>query len=1448
MASKQLQGFGKELGGMGALGKVAAVGLAGVAAAGLGLVAGIGSAIGEAMDFESAMSAVAAVAGGTDADLKLLSDTALALGQDTTLAGVGATDAARAMKELAAAGMSVEDIVGGGALGALRLASAGGIDVGRAAEIASMALANFGLSGSEAANVADLFASAANSSAISVDDIAEALKYVGPIANSMGLSIEEVTATIAALGNQGIKASQAGTSLRSMLVNLAKPSKEANKIIKSLGLEFFNANGEMKSLADVSEELKVGMADLTDQQRAAALSTLFGNEALTAATVLYGEGADGINKWLKEIESGATAAEVGAKRNDNLKGSLEALKGSAETALIAFGLGLTPALKDFALGMAGGVSAAIPFLTMLGQGLGKALMAGAGVIQQFGGYVAGVATAIVGAFQKLQAGEITLASFIGGVKSLITTVLGDIGTLLSNVAGFLAPFLTKIGDGIRLALPVIGAELLKLGQAFGGWITGTAIPYLQTNLPLWLTALQTWVTGTALPAIWGFVASIGAAFGGWIGGTAIPYLTTNLPLWLAAIGTWVTGTAVPAVTGFLVAVGTAFGDWVATKAVPWVLENFPGWLAAIGTWVTATAVPAVTTFLVAVGTAFGDWVATKAVPYVNEKLPEWLAAIGTFITGTAIPTVQGQVIGLANALSDWIEKEAVPRVRDDMPSFIAAVVDGIAAGQEQTNGPAEEWGRTLGQKLGEGMIDGGVSAIGLAVENWKTVLVVAVGGIPLLMRVAAQKIAEAFAEALIDGTLRKIVEFEAKLLMALARMIAPTLMIGINIGIGFVQGLLTGLGNKAGELWTWLSELPGRVKAEVGDMSQALYDAGVQIVAGLIAGIVASIPNAVGAAKSLAGQVAGALAGALLIKSPSKVTTEMGREIVNGLVQGMDEKQQEAAKKAADVASAVAKALTDTLAAARALSGFDFQRNTPSGEQLGWFRHLTESLVTTMQEAAKGFSEEGLKAATEFADAAGKVGSAVKNAVDGLLALGKADWATSSPTGSAMGWFTHLISSLITNFARAGAEFKGDALKVAGEFADAAGKVGGSVKNGVEGLKALASADWADSSPSGSAMGWFTHLIASLTQNFATAAKDFDEGALGAASAFADSAGKVVATIGPAVQGFAAMATMAAPSEGAIDSLLAGVKRIVGRFAGMAAEMDAEGIKATGDFASAAGTALGAAKTGVELFAAMAGDKDKAGNNVPLMPPSAQAIDNLMAAIRYVIGKFREMAASMEQEGIAQMQTFATASGQVLAAAKAGTDLFKGMENLAVPAKESIDYLLGNIGYVISQTRAIATGIGTEGLKEAQAFATGSLTVITTIKNTLEMFKQIDAVKDIPAKILEELHTALEGALDFAHKNFLRAEAIKAEAQAFLKSMQDAFHAFTQAQSLANGMGSMAINAPAGVGGGAAGGGAGGAGGGTVNNYTINTGDVYDGAKFEDRVVSALAISERRGR
>ena len=937
LASQQLEGFGQKLGGLGAFGKVAAVGLAGVAAAGLGLVAGIGSAVGQATEFEAAMSAVAAVAGGTDADLKRLADTALQLGQDTTLSGIGATDAATAMRELAAAGLSVDQIIGGAALGALRLASAGGLEVGRAAEIAAMALANFGLSGDQAARVADLFAAAANSSAIGVDDIAESMKYVGPIANSMGLSIEEVTATIAALGNQGIKGSQSGTALRSMLVSLAKPSKEATKLIDQLGLSFFDSSGKMKTIAGISEELKGKLAGLSDKQRAAALATLFGNEALTAATVLYGEGAEGIGKWLTEVTNGATAAEVGAKRNDNLRGALESLKSSAETAAISFGRGLTPALQGLVQQFAAGVSAAIPFLTALGTGLGAALTAGVGALGTFIGYVARAATAIGGAWQKLQDGEITLAQFIGGLKTLAATVLGDIGRLLGRVGEVVGPFLASVGAGLRAALPIIGGELANLGRAFGGWIAGTAIPALQAALPAWGAALWDWITNTAVPTVTGRVVGLANALTGWIAGTAIPYLQTNLPIWGAALWDWITNTAVPTVQGQAVALGIALADWVNTEAVPRLQAYLPVWNGTILTWLETTNAN-IQGATDALGHALSDWVATVAVPLVGQNMDQWSQTILKWIAlSTAAIPIAAYKAG--EALAHWIVSKAIPDTENNMDRWVQVIVDKII------------WGTTFWFRLA-----------------WEA---------------------------------------------------------GQGVGRGIAEGLL----------------------GEAARFGTILYKAGQDIINGLLLGI----QSRFGAVQALLGNLTNMLP--RWKGPPEKDATllfESGQLIMQGLIDGIDDKQLDLQKKLAEVTSGIARAATDMLGAFKALAAFDFANNSPSGETLGWFAHLMESVIQTLRGVAERLGTDGLAAAKQVAESVGPIGSAVKSTLEGFKALAEYDFTQGSPTGDAMGWFTHLMESIVLNFAGAAQKVGGEGLAQAQAFAKAVAEVIATAKSGLD--------------------------------------------------------------------------------------------------------------------------------------------------------------------------------------------------------------------------------------------------------------------------------------------------------------------------------------------------------------------------------------------------------------
>lgn len=983
LASQQLEGFGQKLGGLGAFGKVAAVGLAGVAAAGLGLVAGIGSAVGQATEFEAAMSAVAAVAGGTDADLKRLADTALQLGQDTTLSGIGATDAATAMRELAAAGLSVDQIIGGAALGALRLASAGGLEVGRAAEIAAMALANFGLSGDQAARVADLFAAAANSSAIGVDDIAESMKYVGPIANSMGLSIEEVTATIAALGNQGIKGSQSGTALRSMLVSLAKPSKEATKLIDQLGLSFFDSSGKMKTIAGISEELKGKLAGLSDKQRAAALATLFGNEALTAATVLYGEGAEGIGKWLTEVTNGATAAEVGAKRNDNLRGALESLKSSAETAAISFGRGLTPALQGLVQQFAAGVSAAIPFLTALGTGLGAALTAGVGALGTFIGYVARAATAIGGAWQKLQDGEITLAQFIGGLKTLAATVLGDIGRLLGRVGEVVGPFLASVGAGLRAALPIIGGELANLGRAFGGWIAGTAIPALQAALPAWGAALWDWITNTAVPTVTGRVVGLANALTGWIAGTAIPYLQTNLPIWGAALWDWITNTAVPTVVGRVVGLANALSDWVTTIAVPYLQAKLPEWGNAIWGYITQTAVPTVQGQAVALGIALADWVNTEAVPRLQAYLPVWNGTILTWLE-TTNANIQGATDALGHALSDWVATVAVPLVGQNMDQWSQTILKWIALSTAAIPIAAYK----AGEALAHWIVSKAIPDTENNMDRWVQVIV----------------------DKIIWGTTFWIrLAWEA----------------GQGVGRGIAEGLL----------------------GEAARFGTILYKAGQDIINGLLLGI----QSRFGAVQALLGNLTNMLP--RWKGPPEKDATllfESGQLIMQGLIDGIDDKQLDLQKKLAEVTSGIARAATDMLGAFKALAAFDFANNSPSGETLGWFAHLMESVIQTLRGVAERLGTDGLAAAKQVAESVGPIGSAVKSTLEGFKALAEYDFTQGSPTGDAMGWFTHLMESIVLNFAGAAQKVGGEGLAQAQAFAKAVAEVIATAKSGLD--------------------------------------------------------------------------------------------------------------------------------------------------------------------------------------------------------------------------------------------------------------------------------------------------------------------------------------------------------------------------------------------------------------
>lgn len=306
-----------------------------------------------AMTFDKAMSGVAAATHAGAEEIQALRDAALQAGADTAFT---ADEAAQAVENLAKAGVSSADILGGGLTGALDLAAAGNLNVADAAEIAATSLTQFKLTGADMAHVADVLAAGAGKAQGEVYDMALAMQYAGVPASSLGASIDETAGTLALFAKNGIIGERAGTSFRSMLASLSAPSIQAQDEMDKLGLSVFDGQGKFIGLAGVAGELHDKLSGATDAVRSHALGVIFGNEALQAANVLVREGADGVDTWTRNVDDAGYAAETARLRLDNLAGDIEKLGGSLDTALIKGGSKATGVLRFMTQAATGAVN------------------------------------------------------------------------------------------------------------------------------------------------------------------------------------------------------------------------------------------------------------------------------------------------------------------------------------------------------------------------------------------------------------------------------------------------------------------------------------------------------------------------------------------------------------------------------------------------------------------------------------------------------------------------------------------------------------------------------------------------------------------------------------------------------------------------------------------------------------------------------------------------------------------------------------------------------------------------------------------------------------------------------------------------------------------------------------------------------------------------------------
>jgi TP901 family phage tail tape measure protein len=463
-----------------------------MAPASLAAASMLGLGVKVAAEYQQMGNVFQSVSSASVADMEKVRQKAVELGSDLALPGTSAKDAMAAMVELSKAGLSVADTMAA-ARGSIMLAAADGLQNARAAEIQANAMNSFALRGTEAMRVADLFAKAANASSAGVEDLAQAFAMGSSTAFAAKLSIEEYTAGLVAMANAGIKGSDAGTSVKTMLMSLMAPSDEATKAMSRIGLSYFDAAGKARPFTDVVKDLREQLAGMSEQEQADIMKTIFGTDGIRAAQIITRLGSD-FDELVKQMEAAKdSATNMAASKNKGLLGALDALDGSVQTLMVAEGdkglpglertirkiaesvtkLGDLPdPMKDLLVGVTAVTAAAAPALIAIGSlstGIGtlvssyQAMAAALGV----GGATAGGASATAAT-----AGLASSLAVLAGVTVSVAAVAAGAAIAIKNDWGGAGEAFEDLRVSVQRDLSLLMDSFREFDQAHGEMIRG----------------------------------------------------------------------------------------------------------------------------------------------------------------------------------------------------------------------------------------------------------------------------------------------------------------------------------------------------------------------------------------------------------------------------------------------------------------------------------------------------------------------------------------------------------------------------------------------------------------------------------------------------------------------------------------------------------------------------------------------------------------------------------------------------------------------------------------------------------------------------------------------------------------------------------------------------------------------------------------------------------------
>ncbi|PTE74135.1 phage tail tape measure protein [Staphylococcus devriesei] len=417
------------------------------------VVAGFGLAAKKSIDFDDSMRKVKATSGATSGEFQQLRDKALEMGAKTKFS---ASESAEALNYMALAGWDTKDMLGG-IDGVMQLAAASGEDLGAVSDIVTDSLTAFGMKAKDSGRFADVLAQTSSKANTDVRGLGEAFKYAAPVAGALGYTVEDTSIAIGLMSNAGIKGEKAGTALRTMFTNLAKPTKAMKDKMEELGISITDSNGKMLPMRDVMGQLRDKFKGLSKDQQASAAATIFGKEAMSGALAVINASDEDYKKLTKSIDNSTGAAKrMSDEMEGGIGGSIRKMKSAIESMAISIGDVLAPHIRKAAdflailadkfTKMPGWVKTGVVGLGIFAAALGPLIL------------TTGAFTAALG----------SIMTTIGPVMTGITKA-GGLMNFLGTKAPFAAKGLTLVGGAFKFMLGPVGlaiTAIVAIGTAF----------------------------------------------------------------------------------------------------------------------------------------------------------------------------------------------------------------------------------------------------------------------------------------------------------------------------------------------------------------------------------------------------------------------------------------------------------------------------------------------------------------------------------------------------------------------------------------------------------------------------------------------------------------------------------------------------------------------------------------------------------------------------------------------------------------------------------------------------------------------------------------------------------------------------------------------------------------------------------------------------------------------